>query len=59
MLIVWPDSQSASTAARSESGILNDHDERAAPIAQEQEHHQARQHRAERAFDDQARESRG
>src|SRR5258705_4143732 len=54
MLIVWPDTQSAVTDARIASGMFKDHDERTAPVPQKQQHHKAREHRAESAFDEQA-----
>src|SRR5258705_11836636 len=54
MLIVWPDTQTAVTAARIASGMFKDHDERTAPVPQKQQHHKAREHRAESTFDEQA-----
>src|SRR5712672_4314885 len=38
---------------------VQDHDERTAPVPQEQQHHQACEHRAERAFEEQALDSAG
>ena len=51
MLIVWPETQSAAPT-RGRKRNVQDHDERTAPVAQEQQHHEAGEHRAESAFDD-------
>ena len=53
MLIVWPDTQSASHRREDRERNVQDHDERAAPVAQKQQHHQAGEHGAESAFDEQ------
>ena len=46
--------QSSTTAASSANGMFEHDDQRAAPVAQEDQDHQAGEHRAQQSFDDQA-----
>ena len=57
MLIVWPVAQSSDHGAQQGERNVQHDDQRAAPVAQKDQHHQAREDRAEQAFDDQAREA--
>ena len=54
MLMVCPVIQSSMTALSRANGNVQDDDQRAAPVAQEDQHHQAGEGRAQQAFEDQA-----
>ena len=50
MLMVCPAAHNATTAASSANGNRDDHDQGAAPVAQEEQHHEAGQQRPENRF---------
>ncbi len=54
MLMVWPVAHSRTTARQQRERNVHNHDQRAAPVAQEDQHHQAGERRAQQSFDDQA-----
>ena len=54
MLMVWPAAQSQTTAASNANGMVGDHDQGAAPVAQEQQHHQSGERAPRQALADQA-----
>ena len=54
MLMVWPVAHSRTTALSSAKGMFMTTISGAAPVAQEDQHHQAGERRAQQAFDNQA-----
>ena len=53
MLRVWPVIHSSHHGAQQRERDVEDHDQRAAPVAQEQQHHEAGERRAQQAFEHQ------
>ena len=53
MLMVWPVAHSRTTAAQQRERDIHHHDQGAAPVAQEDQHHQSGEQCAEKSFDHQ------